>query len=329
MPEHEHSKKIPLVVFGTDQKGEAFQEDTSTLQVARTWAKIRLRHVPQAGSDLLIFNKENGNQAEFVFESATGANEAKLLLRDHSVDIWQLDFGVPAEPAPDLRPRWHLVCVRCGTRESVPLESAEVARLEASGRVMRHCPQCVAATEWQMEMPQAPTEAAPPEPARAAVPAAEPSPDSHAELLARLEEALRAEAKAPAVAEQPQPIKPPAVAEPEPPAPAPPAPTAVPPAAPQPAAAPEISWMDRRSSRRIQLRTRARVRRASSSEIVQPVNVSRGGICFESRAAYELDEVVWVAMHYREGGEAMETPSRIVRITRMENTGFNYGVRFD
>jgi hypothetical protein len=77
------------------------------------------------------------------------------------------------------------------------------------------------------------------------------------------------------------------------------------------------------------LRTRARIRRAASSEIVAPINVSRGGIAFESRAAYELDEVIWVAMHFREGEQPMETPSRIVRITRTEGAGYNYGVSFE
>jgi uncharacterized protein (DUF3084 family) len=110
---------------------------------------------------------------------------------------------------------------------------------------------------------------------------------------------------------------------------APPAPVTQPEAAPAAEVAPPISWSDRRGSRRIQLRTRARIRRAASSEIVAPINVSRGGIAFESRAAYELDEVIWVAMHFREGEQPMETPSRIVRITRVETAGYNYGVSFE
>ena len=286
MSQPQYTKKIAVVVFGTDQKGDGFQEDSSTIEVAATWARIRLRHSPQPGSDLLVFNKENGNQAEFVFEAMAAPNEATISLRDHSVDMWQLDFGLPAEPVPDERLRRHLCCSHCGTRESVVLDTEAAANLEQTGRLMRHCPQCMESTEWRVEG----------EPAAAPV----------------------KEEAAPAP-----------VAAPPPPAAAPPPPVPQPEAAPAAEVAPPISWADRRGSRRIQLRTRARVRRAASSEIVAPINVSRGGICFESRAAYELDEVIWVAMHFREGEQPMETPSRIVRITRMETAGYNYGVSFE
>jgi len=300
MSQPQYTKKIGVVVFGTDQKGDGFQEDTSTIEVAATWARIRLRHSPQPGSDLLVFNKENGNQAEFVFEAMAAPNEATISLRDHSVDIWQLDFGLPAEPVPDERLRRHLCCSHCGTRESVALDTAAAANLEQTGRLMRHCPQCMESTEWRVEgepvAAPVKVEAAPPPPVAA------PSP--------------------PVVAPPPPVVAPPPVAAPPPPVPQP----ETAPAAEVPA---PISWADRRGSRRISLRTRARIRRAASSEIVAPINVSRGGICFESRAAYELDEVIWVAMHFREGEQPMETPSRIVRITRVEGAGYNYGVSFE
>ena len=78
------------------------------------------------------------------------------------------------------------------------------------------------------------------------------------------------------------------------------------------------------------MRTQARVRRPTSSEVVAPVNVSRGGICFESRSSYELDEVVWVAMHFHEGAEHLETPSRIVRVSPgAKGDAYSYGVKFE
>jgi len=302
MSQPQYTKKIGVVVFGTDQKGDGFQEDTSTIEVAATWAKIRLRHSPQPGTDLLVFNKENGNQAEFVFEAMAAPNEATISLRDHSVDVWQLDFGLPAEPVPDERLRRHLCCSHCGTRESVVLDTEAAANLEQTGRLMRHCRQCMESTEWRVEG----------EPVAAAAP-------------------VKEEAAPPPVAAPRPPVAapPPPVAAPPPAAAAAPVPVPQPVAAPAAEVPPPISWADRRGSRRISLRTRARIRRAASSEIVAPINVSRGGICFESRAACELDEVIWVAMHFREGEQPMETPSRIVRITRMEGAGYNYGVSFE
>ena len=95
-------------------------------------------------------------------------------------------------------------------------------------------------------------------------------------------------------------------------------------------AEPEIPWSERRTARRIYVRTQARVRRPSSSEVVAPVNVSRGGICFESRASYELGEVVWVAMHFREDAQHLETPSRIVRVSPgAKGDAYSYGVKFE
>ncbi len=78
------------------------------------------------------------------------------------------------------------------------------------------------------------------------------------------------------------------------------------------------------------MKTTARIRRATTqgTEIVAPVNVSRGGIAYESRLSYELEEVIFVAMHYREGGELLETPGRIVRVSP-GGQNFGYGVRFE
>jgi hypothetical protein len=336
MSQPQYTKKIGVVVFGTDQKGDGFQEDSSTIEVAATWAKIRLRHSPQPGSDLLLFNKENGNQAEFVFEAMAAPNEATLSLRDHSVDIWQLDFGLPAEPVPDERLRRHLYCSHCGTRESVALDKDAAANLEQAGRLMRHCPQCMESTEWRVE--GEPAAAAAPVKEEAAPPPAPAPPAPVPQPVAAPPPPAAAPPPAPAPpAPVPQPVAapPPPAAAPPPPEAAPTAAVAPPPPVPPPEAAaaaeaaPPVSWADRRGSRRIALRTRARIRRTAASEIVTPINVSRGGICFESRAAYELDEVIWVGMHYREGEQPLETPSRVVRITRMEGAGYNYGVSFE
>lgn len=536
MPEKEHEQKIPIVVFGTDRKGEMFQEDTVTTVVARTWVKMRVRHSLELGASIVIFNKLNGSQAEFVVDSNSAPNEVKSELRDHTVDIWQLDFGLPPQAAPDLRRRLHLVCIRCQTRETVPLEEYELDKLERTGRLSRHCPECATDTEWEKESAaqaraaeeaqrataterekgeqekrtreereaqlrrelgaallaesdaraaadrarRAAEEAAAKEAAEAArraeaeasarsaeeaarrveveltgqaearleaqrqskeaaariheaesagreasraaetaSKAAERGTQVAEELQRKAEEAIRlaeqarqqaqnfvrkleevrnkaeaaeraleeaqaakeaAEQRLQALLDPEEARKAKAEAEarakqskeeaarlaavvskaaqaaaearrqaeeagraveaataarlqaeaalaeltappPEPPKPAPAAEPAI-------AATGPISWEDRRSSRRIQVKTRARIRRAVSTEIAEPINVSRGGICFESRASYELDEVVWVAMHYREGAENLETPSRIVRVSP-GGKGNSYGVKFE
>ena len=81
-----------------------------------------------------------------------------------------------------------------------------------------------------------------------------------------------------------------------------------------------VRWDDRRTTRRIRVRTRARIRRPDLVEILEPINVSRRGLCFESDYSYELNSMVWVALHYQEDmPDLLETPSRVVRIIPCEN----------
>ena len=85
---------------------------------------------------------------------------------------------------------------------------------------------------------------------------------------------------------------------------------------------------------RIVMKMRVRIRRESGSEmeVLEPVNVSQGGIGFESTRQYDPDEIVWVKMHYDpnlpdSGG--METRSLIVRAVPLPSwNAFSCGVQF-
>ncbi len=287
----EIAEKIAITVYGTDNRGEMFVEDTTTAVLAHEWIKLVLRKRMTPGSEIIVFNKTNGNQAEFLLEGADATGLFRARLKDLNVDIWEMDFGLVPQPAADTRTRVHLVCKCCGSQESVPLDSEEQANAAGGEVLWRHCSQCAEETDWQAE----------------------------AWLVEqrRLDEnkraAQRATAPAPALVAAPAPAP---VAEPEPePEPAP--------------TAPPINWAERRTSRRIQMKTRARVRRPDGRvEIVSPLNVSRGGIAFESAVEYTLDERIKVAMHYREGEEPLETLGVIVRVVPGANAK-QYGVKFE
>lgn len=307
-----YDEKISITVYGTDIKGDMFVEDTSTLTLARGWVKLMLRRKAPLGSEVIIYNKANGSQAEFVLQSQDGS-VMTAELKDYDAQIWDRDFGGPAAPVPDNRERVHMVCKACGTQESVPMEPKDKAKALAGDILWRHCAQCVDETDWQAEvviLAQRATKSAAVAPAVAAPPLPPPpAPAAPVELPSILRPAA---APLPAVA---------AVTAPPPPPP--------PPAAPEPAPAAPINWADRRSSRRIQMKTRARVRRQNDmTEVVAPLNVSKGGVGFESRLSYSLDEIVFVALHYREGGEALETSGTIVRVSKRSGA-FEYGVRYE
>lgn len=107
--------------------------------------------------------------------------------------------------------------------------------------------------------------------------------------------------------------------------------SAAPPDAPAAETAPEGA--ERRRSRRIQMRTRVRIRRESggTAEVLEPANVSRGGIGFHSNRMYALYEKVSVAMHYRTDqpeNEISESHGMIVRAVADAGSQHSYGVKF-
>lgn len=114
-----------------------------------------------------------------------------------------------------------------------------------------------------------------------------------------------------------------------PPEPAPPVPVSE-----KPKEKEEEGGKERRIARRIAMKTKVRVRRdnADEFEIVEPLNVSRGGVGFESIHEYQLDEIIWVIVHYepdKPDSEQIETRSTIVRVVPLKKwDAFSYGVQF-
>lgn len=108
------------------------------------------------------------------------------------------------------------------------------------------------------------------------------------------------------------------------PAPARRAPEPEPEPEPEPAAK---TGAERRTSRRIQMKTKIRVRYGKAMELIEPINVSKGGVGFESDRTYPLHEIVFVTMHYQPGTDQMETRSIIVRAAPKEEVT-SYGVKF-
>ncbi len=90
---------------------------------------------------------------------------------------------------------------------------------------------------------------------------------------------------------------------------------------------------EHRRSHRTFMKTRVRIRRESGpeTEVLEPANVSWGGISFESTRQYDLHEIVRVKMHdpnLPDGG-GMETRSLIVRAVPLPKwDAFSYGVKF-
>lgn len=92
---------------------------------------------------------------------------------------------------------------------------------------------------------------------------------------------------------------------------------------------------ERRSSTRIKMRTRVRIRRVSddSVEVLEPANVSKGGLSFRTARDYAMKEALLVNMHYQPGqpeSNGMDRRGVIVRKTPADVPGqFLYGLEFE
>jgi Tfp pilus assembly protein PilZ len=104
----------------------------------------------------------------------------------------------------------------------------------------------------------------------------------------------------------------------------------------QPSAKPPVEWTqakiavhdERRKTRRLQLSMRLQVRKAAGqTEIVQTMDVSRGGICFFSKQAYAVGEQVSIILPFGQEKAPVETPGRVVWV-REAPGGALYGVTY-
>jgi hypothetical protein len=101
--------------------------------------------------------------------------------------------------------------------------------------------------------------------------------------------------------------------------------------APEAAPAAEPQGKNRRQARRIQMKTRVRIRRDSDpmTEVLEPLDVSKGGVSFQSPRRFALHEIIWVSMHYKPGVSAMAVRSQIVRVAPIpQSVEFSYGAKF-
>ena len=79
------------------------------------------------------------------------------------------------------------------------------------------------------------------------------------------------------------------------------------------------------------MKTKARVRldKSEKFEVVEPINVSRGGLGFQGPPTYALHDIVWVTMHYMPGTTEMEARSMVVRAAKLAGQdACSYGIRF-
>ena len=84
-------------------------------------------------------------------------------------------------------------------------------------------------------------------------------------------------------------------------------------AAPPPPHEVERSKQDRRNRSRVRMSLPIRVRNENAAEESVTMDVSRGGVLFQTARQYPVGQTVWVLMPYQAGAQSEEVPARVVR----------------
>jgi len=141
--------KIPIRVIGFETARGEFSEDTYTVTVNRTGARIALRRLVAVNDTLRIVNLENYHEADFRVVAPTGwaggkINEWGVECLEPDRNIWGMDFAPPLSGEAGVL----VECRDCHRRAFWALTPMEVEVLDTAGVVQRHCNQCGRPTFW-------------------------------------------------------------------------------------------------------------------------------------------------------------------------------------
>ncbi len=293
------SRQVSILLLGTDTYGRVFSEETITLVLSRYGAGILSRYRLAPDETLTVRLDGSDKEAEVRLVGHIGQRDGAFVygiaFRHPEVDFWKVEF--PQEPTvtvPDLA----FECEICRTRQVIEQRDIEADVYAVNDSILHHCEECGCSTSWRRAAPEA----------VASVPAVPASP---------------AQAVAEAARDLPEPVLITTG-------------TAVAATAFEPIKAGSNSTIGqsagRRENRRAHVRTKvtftACLRYASSDEIVECDNVSKGGLCFRSRRHYPANESIEIAAPYSVGEQAIFVSAVIRRAEELPSGLFRYGVEY-
>ena len=143
---------IPIRVLGLDRATGGFCEDTHTVVVNRTGARIVLKHQVFPGDSLRVVNLENSSEADFrvvgpTHLDGTQVTEWGVECLDPKRNIWGIEFSPPlafgsSEVAALLE------CRLCGKKVMWLVSLMDVEVLDSTRMVPLDCPVCGKLTYW-------------------------------------------------------------------------------------------------------------------------------------------------------------------------------------
>jgi len=221
-----------------------------------------------------------------------GAFVYGIAFRHPEIDFWKVEF--PREPAITIH-NLTFECEICRTRQVIEQNDIEEDVHAVNDCILHHCQECDCSTSWRRAVPEASAPAVPASPVEAIAEAARDLPEP---VLVTTGAAIAATAF--------EPIK---------------------------AGSTTIAQTaGRRENRRAHVRTKvtftACVRYASSDEVVECDNVSKGGLCFRSRRHYPANEMIEIAAPYSVGEQAIFVSAAVRRVEELPSGLFRYGLEY-
>lgn len=143
--------ETPIRISGANAMGRTFMEDTQTVVVSPTGAKIVSSQILAPNQELDLVCTETGKEAAILVVGEISSDGEEhfygIQLVGPESNFWGNVFPAHAEATGSFG-RTLLRCVTCNTRELAFLDEIELEVLLARQYISRYCNRCVDVTQW-------------------------------------------------------------------------------------------------------------------------------------------------------------------------------------
>lgn len=327
--------------MGTDTLGKVFAEPTHTVVLSRHGAGIVSSYKFAPDEVLTLRMPGTQKEADVRLVGQIGGEAGRytygVAFVDEDLEFWPMEFP-RAEEAERPAEQVEFECGACQQRQKFAEGEIEEDVYNVNGFVLRFCEPCGTTTRWKKAERTPATRNEPAQMAAAKEPRRSASDGPAFVQAAPTSAASKTAGAATLIAAPDAPEPPLPLADLPQAAPAPrPLPASPPSAAAQPtpsASGPSLDAHGRRINRRRHVRVKvnfsACVRHpAYDDEIVQCENVSKGGVCFQSKRQYSADSRIEIAAPYASGETLLFAAARIVRIEELPGgKRYRYGTQY-
>lgn len=146
------AKEVPIQLLGSDVDGKFHSETTKTVLLSAHGAAIISRNKLVAEQEMLLRSLDTNLEAEIriigEISSENGARTYGVAFSDPVLDFWGVPFPLAGLP-PGISGLLHLECSKCATPVALENAGLESEVCAVHGGLVRHCVQCGMLTVWK------------------------------------------------------------------------------------------------------------------------------------------------------------------------------------